>query len=66
MSTTKGGGKEETSSDGMIQQVIHEVGSGSRYPTLTKTNYSNWAMLMKVQLNARGLWVAVEPGGGDL
>jgi hypothetical protein len=28
-------------------------------------NYSNWALLMKVKLKARGLWSAVESGGGD-
>jgi hypothetical protein len=42
------------------------VGGGCSYPTLTKTNYSNWALLMKVKLKAHGLWVAVEPGSGDL
>jgi hypothetical protein len=29
-------------------------------------NYSDWALLMKVKLKARGLWAAVKPGGGDL
>jgi hypothetical protein len=55
-SMTKGGGNEDN----------HEVGGGCSYPTLTKTNYSNWALLMKVKLKAHGLWVAVEPGSGDL
>ncbi|CAA7391866.1 unnamed protein product [Spirodela intermedia] len=30
---------------------------------LTKTNYSNWALLMKVKLRARLLWTAIEKGG---
>jgi hypothetical protein len=46
--------------------VIREVGGGGSYPTLTKTNYLDWALLMKVKLKARGLWAAVEKGGGDL
>jgi hypothetical protein len=33
---------------------------------LTKINYSDWAMLMKVKLRARGLWVTVDKGGVDL
>jgi hypothetical protein len=33
--------------------VIREVGGGSSYPTLTKTNYSDWALLMKVKLKVR-------------
>lgn len=53
-------------SSGVIQRVIREVGGGSSYSTLTKTNYSDWALLMKVKLKTRGLWAAVEPGGGDL
>jgi hypothetical protein len=42
------------------------VGGGSSYPILTKTNYSDWALLMKVKLWAQGLWSAVDRGGGDL
>ncbi|CAA7398617.1 unnamed protein product [Spirodela intermedia] len=30
---------------------------------LTKTNYSDWALLMKVKLRARSLWTAIEKGG---
>jgi hypothetical protein len=45
-----------TSKDGvMMQRVIHEVGSGTGYPALTKTNYSDWALLMKVKLKAWAL-----------
>jgi hypothetical protein len=51
------------SSGAIVQRVIHEVGGGNSYPTLTKTNYLDWALLMKVK--ARGLWAAVNSGGGD-
>lgn len=30
--------------DTVIQRVIREVGSGSSYSILTKTNYSDWAI----------------------
>jgi hypothetical protein len=63
MSSSTNGG--ELATGGAIQRVIHEVGGGSSYPTLTKTNYSDWALLMMVKLQARGLWSAVDPGGGD-
>jgi hypothetical protein len=44
---------DDTSKYGVvIQMVIREVGSGSSYPALTKTNYSDWALLMKVKLKA--------------
>jgi hypothetical protein len=45
--------------------VIHEVGGGSSYPALTKTNYSDWALLMKVKLKAWALWSIIENGGAD-
>jgi hypothetical protein len=45
--------------------VIHEVGGGSSYPALTKINYSDWALLMKVKLKARALWSVIENGGAD-
>jgi hypothetical protein len=41
------------------------MGGGSSYPTLTKANYFNWALLMKVKLKERGLWKAVESGSED-
>jgi hypothetical protein len=59
-------GNNDTSKDGVvIQRVIREVGGGSSYPTLTKTNYSDWALLMKVKLKARALWSVIEDNGAD-
>jgi hypothetical protein len=53
MAGGKRSGDDDTFKDGvMIQRVIHEVGDGCRYPALTKTNYSDWALLMKVKLKA--------------
>jgi hypothetical protein len=59
-------GNNDTSTDGVvIQRVIREVGGGSSYPTLMKTNYSDWALLMKVKLKARALWSVIEDNGAD-
>jgi hypothetical protein len=63
--TQRAGGGGDSSGGGVVQLVIREVGGGSSYPTLTKTNYFDWVLLIKVKLKARGLWSAVETGGGD-
>jgi hypothetical protein len=57
---------DDTSKDGvMIQRVIHEVGGGTSYPALTKINYSDWALMTKVELKARALWSDIEDGGAN-
>jgi hypothetical protein len=59
-------GDDDTSKDGVvIQRVIREVGGGSSYSALTKTNYSDWALLMKVKLKARAIWSVIENGSAD-
>jgi hypothetical protein len=64
MAGDKKSGDDDTFKDGVvIQRVIHEVGGGSSYPALTKTNYSDWVLLMKVKLKARALWSVTENGG---
>jgi hypothetical protein len=56
-------GDNDTSKDGVvIQRVIREFGDESSYPALTKTNYSDWALLMKVKLKVRALWSVIEDG----
>jgi hypothetical protein len=35
------------------------------YPLLVKTNYNDWALLMKIKLEARLLWAVVDPGDVD-
>jgi hypothetical protein len=67
---TMAGGKRsddvDTSKDGVvIQKVIREVGSESSYPALTKINYFDWVLLMKVKLKTRALWSVIEDGGAD-
>jgi hypothetical protein len=57
-----GGAKEGTT---VIQRVVHEVGDGTMFPVLSKNNYSDWVMMMRVKLKVRGLWVMVDKGGVD-
>ncbi|XP_074341887.1 uncharacterized protein LOC141679283 [Apium graveolens] len=38
-----------------------ESSFGLSYPLLTKTNYTAWAMKMKVFMQAHGVWEAIEP-----
>jgi hypothetical protein len=58
--------ENDTSKDGVvIQRVIHEAGGMSSYLALTKTNYSDYALLMKVKFKARALWSVIEDGGAD-
>ena len=48
----------------MRETIVRETGgSGSTsWPTLTKTNYTEWAILMRVKLQGAGLWDAIETG----
>jgi hypothetical protein len=57
---------DNTSKDGVvIQKLIHKVGDGSSYTTLTKVNYSDWALLMKVKLKEHALSSVIEDGDVD-
>ena len=48
----------------VIHRVVKEGGGGSTsYPVLTKTNYNDWSLLMKIKLEAKCLWGAIDPGG---
>ena len=40
---------------------MREVG-GTSWPTLTRTNYGEWAVTIKVKLRARRLWNTVDKG----
>lgn len=48
----------------VVERVVKDVGGG-KYPMLTRTNYAEWSLLMKVMLQARGLWEAIEFGADD-
>ena len=42
-------------------RTVREV-SGTTWPQLTRTNYGEWAVTMKVKLRARRLWNAIDKG----
>ncbi|XP_025813044.1 cilia- and flagella-associated protein 91-like [Panicum hallii] len=44
-----------------VQAVVRDGG----WPTLTKTNYVEWAAIMRIKLQVRHLWEAVYYGDGD-
>jgi hypothetical protein len=66
MAGGKRSGDNGTSKDRVvIQRVIREIGGESSYHVLTKINYSDWTLLMKVKLKARALWSIIEDSGVD-
>jgi hypothetical protein len=48
-----------------IQVIVRDVGPGGGWPTLTKTNYVEWATVMKVRLQVRHMWEAARYGDVD-
>lgn len=45
--------------------MIRDVGGRTSYAVITKTNYSDWALQMKLKLRMRALWNIIESGGAD-
>jgi hypothetical protein len=42
---------------------LREIGVGpANWSLLTKMNYIEWTLIMKIKLQARNLWEAIEPG----
>jgi transposase InsO family protein len=51
----------------VVERVVREATTSIVvYPTLTRTNYQDWALVMRVNMQAQCLWGAVEPEGDDL
>src|SRR5438105_9124934 len=44
------------------ERIIREGGGSVQHRVLTRTNYADWAIIMLVQLQAQGLWDAVNLG----
>jgi hypothetical protein len=64
------GRSERRTSEIIVERVVERVAServapAGNFLVLTKTNYSDWAALMRVMLQARGLWDAVIVGTTD-
>jgi hypothetical protein len=49
----------------VIHRVTKEISSSDAFPTLTKTNYHDWAVLLRVMLQAWGMWLAVSVSTDD-
>jgi hypothetical protein len=48
-----------------IQAIVRDVGPGGVWPTVTKTNYVEWAAVMRVRLQVWHMWEAVRYGDVD-
>ncbi|WVZ50305.1 hypothetical protein U9M48_001571 [Paspalum notatum var. saurae] len=60
-------GGERRSSSGRrrtVVRTVREVGS-AQFPQLMRTNYTDWVVMMKVMLKARGLWSVIKHGTDD-
>ncbi|KAG8059535.1 hypothetical protein GUJ93_ZPchr0002g23927 [Zizania palustris] len=53
-------------SDGSPQTIVAErvIGGTIKLLLLTKSNYTEWSLVMQVSLDALGLWNVVETGKG--
>ena len=50
----------------VIERVIRETTTAIvQYSMLTRSNYNEWTLLMRVNLQAQGLWHTVEPEEGE-
>jgi hypothetical protein len=50
----------------IFERVVERAGSASlTYPVLTRTNYTEWSLVMRVNLQAAGLWEIVSTGEGE-
>jgi hypothetical protein len=51
----------------VVEQVVGKVTSvgPASYPILTKSNYNQLSLLMKIKLEARNSWGAIEPGDAE-
>jgi hypothetical protein len=45
--------------------VMRDSRGSAQWPMLTKTNYTDWALLMQVMLEARQLWTAIDVGTAE-
>jgi hypothetical protein len=48
----------------VLHRTVKEIGNAG-WPMLTKTNYTDWAALMRVMLQGRQLWDAIHVAAAD-
>ena len=49
----------------VVKHVVEKTVAAASYPMLTRTNYQEWSLEMKVNIQAQGLWEAIDPGDCD-
>lgn len=48
----------------MVKKTNHDI-DYAQFPTLTRTNYAEWEIIVKVMMKACGLWKVVCEGTED-
>ena len=48
----------------VVKKTVRDIGN-AQFPVLTRSNYAEWEVVIKVMLKARGLWKAVDVGTED-
>jgi hypothetical protein len=56
---------ERRRSEVIVERIVERAVLAGNFPVLTKTKYYDWAALMPVMLQARGLWTVVTEGTPD-
>jgi hypothetical protein len=46
----------------VVERVVEKSTVGIVYPMLTRMNYMEWSAVMRVNLQAAGLWEAIQYG----
>ncbi|KAK3144884.1 hypothetical protein QOZ80_4AG0319190 [Eleusine coracana subsp. coracana] len=46
----------------VVHKTVRKFSGSTTYPMLMRMNYTDWALMMKVMLQARGVWVAIDSG----
>jgi hypothetical protein len=59
-SPKKPGRGDDSSGSGEVRVVREIIGAAPNWPKLTKANYTQWALVMNVKMQAKNLWDAIE------
>jgi hypothetical protein len=49
----------------IVERVVKKSSAAIVYPVLTVTNYSEWSLVMRMNLQAAGLWDIINKGVND-
>jgi hypothetical protein len=49
----------------VVERVVEKATTAIMYPVLSCTNYTEWSLVMRMNLQAAGLWEAISKGAGD-